>query len=90
MLYTIGKPSIYEPSLDKDPDASKGISGSVWETFDQARAYRDARARFWNLYCVDANWEQDAEDIGEDFRALTKAGKLIRLDQKTGVPIEED
>ena len=84
MIYTVGKVEIYEAYMDRDPDAAKGISGSVWETFEEAKAYRDLRAPAFRLYGVEADWENDAKDIGEAFRYLTNPGKLFKLDQNTG------
>jgi len=88
MLYTVGKPSIYDPLMARDEDAAKGITGSVWLTFDDIKSYRDQRAPYFKIYGVVACWEEDTKDIGQEFRSLTKPGKLIRVDQDTGEELE--
>lgn len=88
MIYTIGKTKIYEDYMERDPlTASKGVTGSVWETFVQAKMYRDRQASGWSVYGVEADWLKDTKDIGEDFRSLTKDCKLVAVDQKTGESI---
>ena len=84
MLYTLGKKEIYEERMASDEGLSKGISGSVWESFEKAKKYRDLKANKFGLYGVLADWSEDAKDIGKDFRYLTKAGKLVFIDDKTG------
>jgi len=84
MIYTVGKRILYDLYMARDSNASKGVSGSVWETFAQAKAYRDKQAPYFGLYGVDADWEKDTKDIGMSFRALTRDAKLIAIDEKTG------
>ena len=87
MLYTVGKRILYDLYMARDPNAAKGVSGSVWETFAQAKAYRDKQAPFFGLYGVEGDWTLDTKDIGQEFRALTKDCKLIEINEKTGEPI---
>jgi len=87
MLYTIGKIEVYREYMNRDPEAAKGITGSVWLTFEGAKAYRDEKASTFGLYGVEADWDADTKEIGEEFRYLTKSGKLVRVDQETGEPL---
>ena len=84
MLYTIGKRKQYDAYMANDPNAAKGATGSVWQTFTQAKVYRDRQASAFGLYGVMADWDKDTKDIGMDFRALTRDAKLVAIDQLTG------
>jgi len=87
MLYTIGKRIIYDLYMARDSNASKGITGSVWETFEQAKRYRDRQAHAFGIYGVEADWNLDTKNIGEEFRALTRECRLVAIDEKTGASI---
>jgi len=82
VVYTIGKIDIYESYLDSDPDAAKGKTGSVWENLESVQTYFDNHPGLsdFRIYGVEADWDLDTEVIiGDDWRALTRAAKLIRL-----------
>lgn len=87
MLYTVGKRILYDLYMARDSNAAKGVSGSVWETFAQAKAYRDKQAHAFGIYGVEGDWLLDTKDIGQEFRALTKDCKLVAIDEKTGEPV---
>jgi hypothetical protein len=81
MLYTLGRKIVYEPYLDSDPNASKGVGGSVWKTREQARKCRDGFSPDFEVYGVEADWDKDTKLSEEDveWRDLTRSAKLIRL-----------
>jgi hypothetical protein len=81
MLYTLGLKSVYESYIDTDPNASKGIGGSVWKTRKQAQKFRDDFSLDFEVYGVEANWDTDTKLSLEnaEWRDLTRNAKLIRL-----------
>jgi hypothetical protein len=87
MLYTVGKRILYDLYMARDPNAAKGVSGAVWETLAQAKAFRDKRASAFGIYGVYGDWSSDTKDIGSDFHVLTRDCKLIAIDEDTGEPI---
>jgi len=84
MLYTIGKRELYEEYILKDPNAAKGITGSVWKDFESVKTYRNNRAPLFGIYGVIADWDEDTKDIGGEFKALTRSAKLVFIDEETG------
>ena len=86
MLYTIGRRDIYEPYMVADSEAAKGVTGSVWRTFVEVMAYRDSKAKEFGIYGVLADWDADTKHVVDGFRALTRAAKLVAVDEVTGLP----
>ena len=93
MLYTLGRKSEYDKYLDSDPNASKGIGGSVWQDKQTIDLYlqKNAQPEF-EIYGVEADWDLDTKpgstmSVGSykpsevPWRSLTRNAKLIRLGQ---------
>lgn len=82
MLYTIGRLEVYEKYLNEDPNASKGIGGSVWKNREMLDTYlaKNPQPDF-AIYGVEADWELDTTGGPEEvpWRNLTRNAKLVRL-----------
>lgn len=89
IIYTLGRADIYEPLFDgKDTPRKAGREshppgGSVWETFNEAKRYRDsAGLDDFNVYGVLASWETDtAENEAGKWHDLLFDRELVRVNQ---------
>ena len=83
MLYTLGLKDRYDSYIEADPDAAKGVTGSVWKTMEDVQAHFERNKSVlgsFAIYGVEADWETDTEVVpGESWRALTRSGKLVKL-----------
>lgn len=81
MIYTVGKTSIYEKSLDSNPKLDKLKGGSVWKTINDVEKYlEESNAKGYSIYGIEADWNKDTykEDHGF-FRSLNRDARIIRL-----------
>ncbi len=82
MIYTIGHKKSYEQYFEEDAlPKKKGKDvdyegGSVFLTIEAATKYCPEN---YDIYGVDADWEKDTENIGEEYNALLVDSKLIKL-----------
>lgn len=93
MLYTLGEKSVYEAYMKSDPNASKGVGGSVWKDEASVKAYMDGNPEQvvagFAIYGVEADWildtapghtmHVDTERPKTPWRSLTRSAKLVRL-----------
>ena len=85
MLYTLGRKSQYDKYIATDPNASKGIGGSVWKDRKDVEEYlKEFPQPEFNIYGVEADWLADTvlhecDDVS--WNDLVRPAKLIKLEQ---------
>ena len=77
LLYTVGNSEQYFSYIEEDPDAAKGVGGSVWKTIAEAAAHLNPQLSIFGVY---ADWGVDTEpDEDGDWHRLLVDAPLVVL-----------
>lgn len=82
-VYTLGDTKIYRRELERCKQGKlpfgKRAGGSVWRTPEDAQAWLDANGySFFSVWEVDADWDKDTVNGGEEWNDLTRDALILR------------
>lgn len=68
LVFTLGRKDIYEPLFDLKEIPQKASGGSVWETYEEAKEYRQSMFKkdAFNIYGVVCDWDKDTEIVEKE------------------------
>lgn len=88
MIYTLGYKEHYRKGLKEHGKEFKKLGrtkdysgGSVWQTSKEVFDYikeNSPRLDNYGVFEIDANWDQDTEECGEEWHDLLKTSRIIR------------